>query len=68
MKTRLLHTVLAALLMTGTAQALADTQDVAATLSVSGVITPTTAGCNVSLSRSVVYIQENISRFTATRP
>ncbi|ELY6247405.1 type 1 fimbrial protein [Cronobacter universalis] len=59
---RSLHTVFAAMLMASTAQAMADTQDQPAHLSISGVIAPSVAGCSVSLDKSVVYMQENINR------
>ncbi|ELQ6222509.1 fimbrial protein [Cronobacter turicensis] len=64
MKMRLLNTALAAFLMAGTAQAMADTntQDSPATLSLSGVITPDVAGCVVSFDKTLVYLQENVNR------
>lgn len=62
MKTRLMKTMLAALLMAGTAQAMAETQDEPLALSMTGVITPESTGCSVSLDKSIVYLQESISR------
>lgn len=62
MKLKLVHVALTALMMAGATHAVADTQDVPATLSISGVITPTTQGCQVSLDKKMVYLQENINR------
>ncbi|EKY3118320.1 fimbrial protein [Cronobacter turicensis] len=62
MKKSLLKAGLAALFMAGTMQAIAGTLDDGATLSMNGVITPETAGCSVSLDKSMVILQESISR------
>ncbi|EPN9528788.1 fimbrial protein [Cronobacter malonaticus] len=62
MKLSVLNTALAALLMAGTAQAIASTQDIPATLTISGVVGQTSTSCVVSLDKSLVYMQENINR------
>jgi len=61
MKLNLLHTALAALLMAGTAQAMAQTQDVPATVSISGVLNNVNAGCVVTLDKEVVYMENKVS-------
>ncbi|EOC0417627.1 fimbrial protein [Cronobacter malonaticus] len=62
MKKRLSKTIIAMLLLSGTAQAIAGTLDTPSTLSMNGVITPETVGCSVSLDKSIVILQESVSR------
>ncbi|EOV9673182.1 fimbrial protein [Cronobacter turicensis] len=61
MKIRLLNTALAALLLAGMAQAIAST-DSSAGLTLSGAITPLVTGCEISLSKQLVYLEGNVSR------